>query len=127
MAISSNAEVAAKVRGVAAERRVPHAAMAKRLNLSTMAISRRMSGTTPFAPDELIRLGALLDVPVATFFGESATQIPSVPEVTPPAVSVTEAPATPVLDAVPDPGVEGGGASASALVSGSGAEDSSAA
>lgn len=58
---------------------------------------------------------------------QKRAQISSVPEATPPAVSVAEAPTTPVLDAVPDPGVEGGGVSASAPVSGSGAEDSSAA
>jgi hypothetical protein len=39
----------------------------------------------------------------------SQPQITSVPEATPPAVSVAEAPSSPVLDAVPDPGVEGRG------------------
>jgi len=72
MAILSNADVAGKVRGVAAEKRVSRAEMAELLSVSVMAISRRINGKTPFLPEELSRLAARLNVPVATFFGEAA-------------------------------------------------------
>jgi transcriptional regulator with XRE-family HTH domain len=72
MQIVTNADVAAKVRGVAAERRITQAQIASLLGVSPMAMSRRMSGTTPFAPEELIAIARHLGVAVATFFGEHA-------------------------------------------------------
>ena len=74
MAILSNAQVANKVRGAAAEKRIRQADIAVELSMSEMAVSRRMKGDTPFSPEELSRIAALLDVPVATFFGEHATR-----------------------------------------------------
>lgn len=72
MTVMTNAEVAGKVRGAAAERRVRQAELAAALSMSEMAMSRRMQGQTPFSPEELSRLGDVLRVPVATFFGERA-------------------------------------------------------
>lgn len=72
MAVQTNADVAAKVRGIAAERRVNQAEIARSLALSKMAVSRRFAGQTPFTPDELIRLAQRLDVHVGAFFGEVA-------------------------------------------------------
>lgn len=72
MAILTNEDVAAKVRGAAAERRASNAAIADALSMSSMAISRRMRGETPFSPEELSRLSVLLNKPVGAFFGEVA-------------------------------------------------------
>jgi transcriptional regulator with XRE-family HTH domain len=117
--------IADKVRGVAEEKRSKQEHVAGILGISRQAVSQRYTAKVPFTAPEVHRLASVWNVPIARLFPDP--QITFVPEATPPAVSVTEAPATPVLDAVPDPGVEGGGVSASALVSGSGAEDSSAA
>jgi transcriptional regulator with XRE-family HTH domain len=70
MAILSNADVAAKVRGVAAEKRTTQADLAAVLHTSPMAVSRRMTGATPFTPEELIAIARHFGVSVATFFGE---------------------------------------------------------
>lgn len=70
MAIVTNSDVAGKIRGAAAERRVTHAKIAEALSVSPMAISRRMNGDTPYTPEELIKVGKLLSVPVGVFFGE---------------------------------------------------------
>lgn len=72
MAIQTSADVAAKVRGVAAEKRETQASLASILGISSMAMSRRFAGQTPFAPEELIYLAGHLGVPVSTFFGETA-------------------------------------------------------
>ena len=71
MTIRTNADVAAKVRGVAAERLVSQGELAAALNISRMSMSRRFSGQTAFAPAELIALALLFNVPVGTFFGET--------------------------------------------------------
>ena len=70
MAILSNADVANKVRGVAAEKRVTQAELAFALSMTEMAMSRRMKGQTPFSPEELSRMADVLSTPVSTFFGE---------------------------------------------------------
>lgn len=70
MAIETNADVAARVRGVLAEKQVKRGEIAVTLNLSAMSISRRLSGDTPFAPEELIKIAHQCAVPVGTFFGE---------------------------------------------------------
>lgn len=72
MAVQTNEDVAAKVRGVAAEKRVSRAAVGEVLNISEMGVSRRFNGKTPFSPSELIQLAALFNVPVSTFFGEQS-------------------------------------------------------
>lgn len=72
MANQTHAEVAAKVRGIAAEQRFRAADLADELHLSRMAIHRRMSGEVAFSVNELIALGQRFDVPVAAFFDEPA-------------------------------------------------------
>lgn len=69
MAIETNADVASKVRGLAAERRISHAALADNLGLSRMAMSRRLSGAVPLTPEELIQLARQLDVPAGVLLG----------------------------------------------------------
>jgi transcriptional regulator with XRE-family HTH domain len=121
--IEHHATVADNVRAEVARRRASQSEIAEALGLHQAGVSRRLSGRTEWTGSELATLAEVLQVPVSAFFPQSTF----VPEATPPAVSVTEAPTSPALDAVPDPGVEGRGTSASASVSGSGAEDSSAA
>jgi transcriptional regulator with XRE-family HTH domain len=70
MAVQTNADVAAKVRGIAAERRLSQLALAEALQVSPMAMSRRMTGATPFTPEELIRLASTFGTNVGGFFGE---------------------------------------------------------
>lgn len=70
MAIETNADVAQKVRGLAAEHRVSQTAMAKTLSVSRMSMHRRMTGSTPFTAEELIRLSRVIGVPVSAFFGD---------------------------------------------------------
>lgn len=77
MAIRTNADVARRVRGIAAERKVKRASIADALHISRMAVWRRMEGETPFTPEEMIQLSDLIGVPVAAFFGE---QDPIAPE-----------------------------------------------
>lgn len=62
--------VADKVRGIATEKRVRQADLASTLNVSRMAIVRRLNGSVPFADHELIALAQRLDVKVGAFFGE---------------------------------------------------------
>ncbi|MGU3409162.1 helix-turn-helix domain-containing protein [Microbacterium sp. M1A1_1b] len=69
MAIETNATVAGEVRGVAAKRQMTSAALADRLGLSRMAMSRRMSGDTPFTAAEIVGIADALHVPVETLYG----------------------------------------------------------
>ncbi|WP_115644483.1 helix-turn-helix domain-containing protein [Leifsonia aquatica] len=70
MTVQKNVDVAAKVRGIAAEKRVRQADLASALNVSRMAIVRRFNGSVPFTDRELIALASHLGVPVGAFFGE---------------------------------------------------------
>lgn len=70
MAIVSNEQVAAKVRGVAAERRATQADLAEALHMSAMAMSRRFSGNVPFTGEDLSRIADVLGTTVGVFFGE---------------------------------------------------------
>jgi transcriptional regulator with XRE-family HTH domain len=72
MAIESNADVAARVRAIAAQTRTTQQQLASVLNLSEMAISRRVNGVTPLTPEELIRLSRHFGIPAGYFFGEVA-------------------------------------------------------
>ena len=72
MAILTNADVAGRVRGIAAQHRTTQQQLASVLSLSEMAISRRVNGVTPFTPEELIRLSQHFGVPAGYFFGEVA-------------------------------------------------------
>nr|WP_274635566.1 helix-turn-helix domain-containing protein [Microbacterium bovistercoris] len=64
--------VADKVRGIAVEKRVRQADLATALDLSRMAVVRRLNGSVPFTDRELIALSRRLGVPVGAFFGEVA-------------------------------------------------------
>lgn len=70
MAVLTNEDVAAKVRGVAAEQLQSQSSLAPVIGASAMAMSRRFKGVTPFTPEELIKLAAHLHTTVGAFFGE---------------------------------------------------------
>lgn len=72
MAIVTNSDVAGKVRGVAAEKRVSQAELADAISVSRMSMSRRFRGDTPFTAEELSKIANRLGTPVAAFFGEVA-------------------------------------------------------
>lgn len=72
MAIQTNADVAARVRAIAAQTRTTQQQLASVLNMSHMAISRRVNGVTPFTPEDLICLSHHFGVPAGYFFGEVA-------------------------------------------------------
>lgn len=72
MTINRTVDVAAKVRGIAAEKRVRQGDLATALSVSRMAIVRRFNGSVPFTDRELIALSDYLGVPVGAFFGEVA-------------------------------------------------------
>lgn len=71
MAIQTNSDVAAKVRGVIAEKKVRQTVVARELKLSRMSVHRRLNGETPLAPEELILIASICSVPVGRFFGEA--------------------------------------------------------
>jgi transcriptional regulator with XRE-family HTH domain len=71
MAITTNEDVARRVRGYAAETRTTQRAVSHALGLSAMSISRRFHGDTPFTAEELITVANLMNVPVAAFFEPS--------------------------------------------------------
>lgn len=77
MEIETNADVAAKVRGALAEKRLKQAHVAEKICLSRMAVSRRLAGETPFTPEELITVAGLCNVNVGTFFGENSLAVAS--------------------------------------------------
>lgn len=70
MTVQTSADVAAKVRGIAAERRFTQKDIATELHVSRMSIVRRFSGETPYSIDDLLTLSRFFDVPVGAFFGE---------------------------------------------------------
>ena len=70
--IRQTSGVADKVRGISVEKRVRQADLAEALNVSRMAIVRRLNGSVPFTDRELILLAERLDVKVGAFFGEVA-------------------------------------------------------
>lgn len=72
MEILSNAEVAARVRGAAAARRLTQEQIGAVLGVSKMAVSRRLAGVTPFTPHELSLLAVTFETRVGAFFGEVA-------------------------------------------------------
>ena len=69
---TKNAKVAAAVRAEAARSRVSQSRIAATLDLSQAAVSRRMSGVTPFELDELPKVAEILDVPLSHLLKESA-------------------------------------------------------
>lgn len=71
--IETNEDVAAKVRGCAAEKRISQAQLADALSLSKMQMHRRYHGELPYTPAQLIRISRLVESPVSRFFGERAS------------------------------------------------------
>jgi len=64
--------VAATVRAEAARTKTSQAQLAELLGVSQAAVSRRLSGATPFELDELPPVAELLGVPVAALIGGAA-------------------------------------------------------
>lgn len=64
--------VATEIRAHLARQRKTQAQIAGHLGISQQAVSRRMSGAQPFDVDELHRVAAFLDVPVASLLGTDA-------------------------------------------------------
>ncbi len=71
----NESDVAAKVRGIAAERRIKQEQIAEVLGVSRNGVVRRYNGTTAYSTGDLIKLSRFFNVPVATFFGEIADPI----------------------------------------------------
>lgn len=74
MAIETNADVARRVRGLAAEMQVKQSTLAAGLHVSRMAMWRRMTGETPFTAEEMIVVSRVIGVPVSAFYSESAVE-----------------------------------------------------
>ena len=74
MAITNNADVARRLRGLAAEHKVKHSTLAAELHLSRMAMWRRMTGETPITAEELIVFARVIGVPVVAFYTESTVE-----------------------------------------------------
>lgn len=66
--------IAAKVRGVAAEKRLTQAAMAGALGLSRASIVERINGRVPFTGAELFTLAQATTTPISRFFPEVVTE-----------------------------------------------------
>lgn len=64
--------VGSRIRGLLAERKLSQLVAARHLGISQAAMSRRISGETPFDVVELGRLAALLEVSAARFLDEVA-------------------------------------------------------
>lgn len=61
-------DIANKVRGVAAEKRVSQERIASILGISLGSVNARMNGKVPFSSVELLRLSRAFDVEVGVFF-----------------------------------------------------------
>lgn len=67
-----SAKVAAIIRAEAARHRVSQTRIAASLDLSQAAVSRRMSGVTPWELDELPQVAQLLDLSLADLLMDAA-------------------------------------------------------
>ena len=67
-----SAAVAANIRAELARQRVSQFVVADRLGLSQAAVSRRLSGGTPFELDEVEAIASLLGVPLVDLIAERA-------------------------------------------------------
>lgn len=66
--MTTNGEVAGRVRGIASARHITQTRLAHAMHMSRMSLSRRFSGAVPLEPEELSRLAELLGVHVGDFF-----------------------------------------------------------
>lgn len=71
MAILTNADVARRVRGLAAEKNLRPSDLADALHMSRMSMWRRLNGETPLSAEDAIRIARVLEVPAADLFRES--------------------------------------------------------
>lgn len=65
MATTPTAQTGANVRAEMARVGVSQTTIAQHLNLSQAAVSARLRGVTPFDINELVKVAAFLDVPLA--------------------------------------------------------------
>jgi len=70
---ASASGVAPALRAEAARANLSGREIARRLNVSAVYVSRRLSGEVECTATDLQRFAALLDVPVAVFFGEESS------------------------------------------------------
>ncbi|GAB6857307.1 MULTISPECIES: helix-turn-helix domain-containing protein [unclassified Microbacterium] len=70
---STTAQIASKVRGVAAENRYTQQRIAETIGVSRAAVVERINGRVAFTAPEILALAQAMDVPVSRFFpGTSA-------------------------------------------------------
>lgn len=69
---STTQRIAAKVRGVSAERRVTQQGIADALLLSRTSVVERINGRVPFTATEILTLAIEMRVPVERFFPTEA-------------------------------------------------------
>lgn len=66
MTYSTHAQrVADNIRAEVARRKLSQVKLAEQVGIRQQALSRRLNGTTPFRIDELVRIAAVLDIPLA--------------------------------------------------------------
>ncbi|MCV7186995.1 helix-turn-helix domain-containing protein [Mycolicibacterium thermoresistibile] len=65
---SQSQRVAANVRAEMARTKRTQSALAHSIGMKQQALSRRLSGRTPFTVDEIAEIARCLDVPVAALF-----------------------------------------------------------
>lgn len=63
--------VAANARAEVARRQIRQGRIAEHLGLNQQQVSRRLTGEVEFSVSELQKLAELLEVPVATLYGEA--------------------------------------------------------
>lgn len=64
-----------EIRVHAARKRITQAAMAKHINQSTSAFSRRMQGEQPFTVDDIYRLADLFGVPTSALLPADTAEV----------------------------------------------------
>lgn len=72
MSNTPTAQIADKVRGVAAEKRFTQQRIAETLGISRTSVVERVQGRVPFTAPELYELAVAMDAPIARFFPERA-------------------------------------------------------
>ena len=73
MFTNSDEDIAANARSLVARKQLRQGQIAAALNLTQSQVSRRLAGQVRFTPAELQALAQLLEVPVATLYGEQVS------------------------------------------------------
>ena len=68
----TDSEIADRVRGIAAEKRLTQASIAATLRLGRTTVVERMNGRVPFTAAEILTLSVATGVPISRFFPEPA-------------------------------------------------------